>query len=109
MFAISDVMMDRPIYAAGNTMWRITAAIGFAKGKRIFCFPWQTNRFVVAGVQFSLELIADIARKEGCILLIPVENDEQVKHFVDDIIDLSYKTRMEKIQRGEEENIITTQ
>jgi len=75
--------------------WRITAAIGIAQGKKIFCFPWKSNHYVMGGVLCALEILAKIVKKEGGILLMPLENDELVKHFIDGTIDLSYKTYLE--------------
>jgi len=87
-------MMDRPLYNAGNTAWRITVAIGIAQGKKIFCFPWKSNSFLRTLV-YTLERIAAIIKENGGILLLPTENDELVKHFVDDVVDLSHKTYYE--------------
>jgi len=100
MFEFSDVMMDRPIYNTGTSAWRITAAIGLAQGKKIFCFPWKSNSYI-KGMVHSLEKLAKIFIKEDCLLLIPLENDELVKHFVDDTVDLSYKTYFEGLLREE--------
>jgi len=92
MFGLSDVRLDRPLYKTSREAWRITAAIGLAQGKKIFCFPWKSNSYIEGGVLIALELLAGIVKKEGGLLLMPLENDELVKHFVDGVVDLSYKT-----------------
>ena len=101
LFGLSEERMDRPLYKTSREAWRITAAIGLAEGKKIFCLPWKSNQYVVGGVQYSLEIIAKVIKKEGGILLMPLENDELVRHFVDGVIDFSYKMRTEESSRGE--------
>jgi len=97
MFGLSEGRIDRPLHMTSREAWRITAAVGLAQGKKIFCFPWKSNNYIIGGVVYALEILAKIAKEEGCILLMPLENDELVKHFVDGTIDLSYKTYVERL------------
>ena len=43
MFHISDERFDRTIEGVGNEIFKAMAAIGFAYGKEIYCFPWLSN------------------------------------------------------------------
>lgn len=46
MFEIAPFRFERPLKAVGNECWRAMAAIGFANGKQIFCFPWLSAKMV---------------------------------------------------------------
>jgi len=88
MFGLTEERFKRPLHMTGNEAWRITAAVGLAAGKKIFCFPWLTNNYLKP-LTYAIEKMAEIIRQDNGILLLPVENADLVKGFVDDIIDLS--------------------
>ena len=43
MFCLTEERWNRPLSHCGNESYRITAALGYAAGKRVFCLPWMTN------------------------------------------------------------------
>ncbi|MDD4414256.1 MAG: hypothetical protein PHR14_06880 [Oscillospiraceae bacterium] len=88
MFGLTEERFDRPLNMTGNEIWRITAAIGLAQGKKIFCYPWMTNNQLKPLV-YATQKLADVFFKNNCILFLPVENSSLVGDFVNDIIDLS--------------------
>ena len=91
MFGLTEERFDRPLYMTGNEVWRITAAVGLANGKRIFCFPWLTNNYLKPLI-YAIEKMAEIIKKNDGILLLPVENADLIEGFVDDIIVLGEDT-----------------
>lgn len=88
MLGITEERYRRPLPYTGNEAWRITAAEGLALGKQIFCYPWMSNQYFKSYAYLS-ERLADICVQNNCILLMPLENEKAVKHFVNDVIDLS--------------------
>lgn len=88
MLGLTEERYHRPLPYTGNEAWRITAAEGLALGKQIFCFPWMSDQSFKVYAYLS-ERLADICAQNGSILFMPLESDAQVKHFVNDVIDLS--------------------
>ena len=43
IFRMEDFRFDRPVSATGNEKFKAMAAVGFAFGKEIFCFPWLSK------------------------------------------------------------------
>lgn len=80
--------LSRPLNMTGNEVWRITATIGLAMSKKIFCFPWMTNN-QLKPLLYSIKKLSEILKENQCILLLPVENKDLVHDFVNDSIDLS--------------------
>ena len=85
---LSDCRLTRPIDRTSGERWRITAAIGLAENKKIFCFPWMTN-MEFKRLPYAASKMGDLIAANGGILLIPIENDELVRDIVDDVVDLS--------------------
>ena len=44
LFAIDSNRFDRPLSCVGNSRFRCMAAIGYAWGKEIYCFPWFSQK-----------------------------------------------------------------
>jgi hypothetical protein len=91
MFTLDEERFTRPLYCTGNEKWRITAAIGLAQGKKIFCYPWFSATYLSDYV-FRIKMLEDMVRGQGVITLLPVANLEFVKDFVDGVVDLRYRT-----------------
>ena len=85
---LSACRLTRPIDRTSRECWRVTAAIGLAENKKIFCFPWMTNReFEI--LPYAVCMMGKLIAANGGILLIPIENAELVRDIVDDFVDLS--------------------
>ena len=71
-FFISDFKYKMPVRACGNEKIRIMAAIGYAWGKEIFCFPWYSkHRYENAfgeNISFSTEKLSEL----GKIVICPI-------------------------------------
>ena len=44
MFDLDTERINRPIKCVGNEKFRAMAAIGYAYGKEVFCFPWMSQK-----------------------------------------------------------------
>lgn len=67
-FHISEERFERDIRFASSEIWRISAAIGFALNKQIFCYPWLNTHDAVVALD---EAVLNILRKNRKIVLIP--------------------------------------
>lgn len=45
-FALSDERFNRGIRYISGERWRASMAIGYALGKKIYCFPWVNSKFL---------------------------------------------------------------
>lgn len=67
--------------------WRASAAIGYAYGRKIFCFPWLSSRFVnLLILNGRMNIYTDILKSENAIIIIPTENQESLEHIADEFI-----------------------
>lgn len=74
MFELKKTFLERRILALSHNMWLYSFAVGFAEGKKIFCLPWFTEgRLQTQTYRFAV--LADVAKKEDLIILIPAKND----------------------------------
>ncbi|MBQ3084050.1 MAG: hypothetical protein IJC46_01180 [Clostridia bacterium] len=44
LFQMTQERFERPLKGAGHEVFRAMAAIGYAHGKEIFCFPWLSHK-----------------------------------------------------------------
>jgi hypothetical protein len=66
MFELSDERFERDLDHVSGEIFRITAAIGFAEGKEIFCWPWRN-----AHEPGFDPRVAKTLRDNGKIVLVP--------------------------------------
>lgn len=69
-FHLTDARYNRSLNFSGNERFRCNAAIGFMQGKRIFCFPWMSQRaekYYRGNIYETCEILYDL----GCIVLLP--------------------------------------
>ena len=71
-FKLTD-RIDKPLKANGNEKYRAMAAIAFAYGKQIFCFPWfSKKRFEY--YETTIKFLLDIFIQEKKTVVFPVSN-----------------------------------
>lgn len=82
MFNISVERVDRNIKFVGYERWKASAAIGYANGKKIFCYPWMNSKDII---QFKEQLsyIAKVLLDAGCVVIIPTTKEENIKMISD--------------------------
>lgn len=69
--------------------WRASMAIGYASNKIVYCFPWMdTLCFYDCMYNSSVFRFFKKLKKEGAIIILPTSREENVKGFVDDIIQI---------------------
>lgn len=78
MFKISSERVERNISFVSGERWKASAAIGYANGKRIFCYPWMNSKDIEhlkEQLSHTVEALLDV----GCIVIIPTTNEENIK------------------------------
>ena len=77
LFGLDDERINRPLKACGNEKIRAMAAIGYAFGKQIFCFPWLSK------IRYSyfynhIKYVVDTLITLGAIVIVPTEEEEKI-------------------------------
>lgn len=93
MFGLSNERFSKPLSMTGNEVWRITAALGYAEDKKIFCYPWRTNRQLKSHI-YMIQKISEIFVMDNSYLFLPVENGTLLREYVNDVVDLSAEQRI---------------
>jgi len=71
MFFLDELRFERPLSQVGNECFRAMAAIGYAHGKKIYCFPWLSKmRF--DGYHGNMTGLLHILESLGMIVISPV-------------------------------------
>ena len=89
-FHLSEDRLHHYIHHYSWEVWRVSAAIGYALGKKIFCFP-PLPAFMVADVVTSAGffIYVEKLRREGCILVLPCSSRVILEAVADEVIELN--------------------
>lgn len=102
-FALTPERANRRLSHLSGERWRASAALGYARGKKIFYAPYKTSSFYYAmsssGMLKALRELTD----SGGVVLLPVGSDGFMKHIADHIIyvDEEYETNRLRQYYGE--------
>lgn len=77
-FEISNERIDRSIDFVSGERWKASAAIGYANGKKIFCYPWLNSRDV-KNLREQLSKTIKNLLDAGCIVIFPTTKEENIK------------------------------
>ena len=78
LFRVSDERVNRNINFVSGERWKASAAIGFANGRRIFCYPWMNTRDVrLLKEQMAGTIEFLLASK--CIVILPTTTERNVE------------------------------
>lgn len=71
LFCLDSERVERPICCVGNERFRAMAAVGYAFGKQVFCFPWLSKKmfeYYTNNILWTLEML----EKLEMIVIVPV-------------------------------------
>ena len=85
-FQLTDSRFQRPLTENGNEALRAAAAIEFAKGKDLFCFPWFSAKMLCYYAE-HIRMICDFLSQQGKITLLPTSYVNQIDNYR--VLDLS--------------------
>lgn len=78
MFQISNERIERNIAFLSGERLKASAAIGYAFGKQIFCFPWMnSNDF--EHLKEQLSKVVDVLLNAGCTVIMPTTKAENIE------------------------------
>lgn len=78
LFNVSKERVERNIRYASGERWKASAAIGYAYGKKIFCYPWMNSKDVELLRQQLSETIKILIDCE-CIIIFPTTTENNLK------------------------------
>lgn len=73
LFLIDPDRFNRPVSEAGNERFRCVAAVGYASGKSVFCFPWLSRK-QVDYFGNNLFAVCEVLAKANKIVVIPTNH-----------------------------------
>ena len=86
-FRLTDKQLKMKISDLGSERWEISAVIGYAHNRNIFCFPWMnTGYYNDLMMNTGIERCLEILKREGNIVIIPVGKREPLDTIADEII-----------------------
>lgn len=89
-FHLTEERLDLKLENYSWEVWRVSAAIGYALGKQIFCFPSMATlmvRDLITNAGFFIYV--EKLKREGGILLLPSSNKNVLEAVSDEIIELN--------------------
>ncbi|RKN71860.1 hypothetical protein D7M11_28945 [Paenibacillus ginsengarvi] len=87
LFRLTPERLDRPIHSISTERYSASAAIGFACGKQVYCFPWL-NDYWVERLTLRIENIIGNVKKIGGIVILPTSREQYVQHLVDQMVEI---------------------
>lgn len=66
----------KPLEEMGNFIWNATAGLGWAKGRRIFCYPWLSN-YRLKSIENRIGNVSHTLSEMGGIVILPVSSSQQ--------------------------------
>lgn len=85
-FQLTDSRFQSPLMENGNEALRAVAAIEFAKGKDVFCFPWFSVKMLCYYAE-HIRAICNFLNQQGKIVLLPTSYVNQIDNW--HVFDLS--------------------
>lgn len=79
-------VLDRPLHYLSHKRWPATIAIGLAKGKRIFGFPWLNPNYIRAYRGAWLGHSLQILKELNAWIVIPTADPTSLDGHVEDIL-----------------------
>lgn len=88
-FCLTPERFERsPVHVHYAQSWFLSAAVGFASGKEIFCFPYLPVDTLRAVDVMCREGIFDLLREYGKIVLLPSVHQDRLDPVCDQVIDV---------------------
>ena len=78
MFGISSERVCRNIEYVSVERWQASVAIGFANGRKLFCYPWFNSKDI-GKLEKQLTNTVKTLRDLGCIVIMPTTKEENIR------------------------------
>ncbi len=77
LFELSEPRVGRTIKYVSGVRWKASIGIGFAYGKKIFCYPWMnSNDIRIWGEQISKSV--KVLTDNNCTVVFPTTKEENI-------------------------------
>ena len=74
IFCIDKERFNRPLSQVGNELFQAMAAIGYASGKEVFCFPWLSHKRYCY-YQVHIDALTKTLESLGKVVILPLEKE----------------------------------
>ena len=89
-FHIARERLDRsPAHIYYNQILYISAAVGFAAGRSVFCFPYLTADTIKAAEIMRSLGVLDLLKEHGKIVLLPSFHRDRLSALCDQVVDIA--------------------
>jgi ABC-type oligopeptide transport system ATPase subunit len=78
MFCVSNERVGRSIKKVSGERWKASIAIGYAYGKKIYCYPWMNSRDV-EHLKEQMKKNIEVLTNNKCIVILPTTSEENIK------------------------------
>ena len=78
MFELREPRLGRSIKYVNGERWKSSIAIGFAYGKKIFCYPWVNSKDVGI-MEEQMRKNIKILTDSNCFVVLPTTKEENIK------------------------------
>lgn len=78
MFRVSEQRVGRTIGRVSGERWKASIAIGFAYGKKIFCYPWMNSQDV-EHLKEQIKHSVQALMQNDCIVILPTTREENMR------------------------------
>lgn len=90
MFGLSKARYDRSIRCYSNERWRVSIALGYARGARIFGFPWMSPDYMVNFKDPWIKPIVDFLIQNDCLVIIPTIYNDDMSDIFTKLVSFEY-------------------
>lgn len=82
-FGLSNERFNRTIQYFSGERWKASMAIGYALGKRVYCFPWMNTK-VIVHLEDCLKQCLKVLLEVGAIIIIPSSKEGAIKSITNE-------------------------
>lgn len=77
LFLISDERFTRRLKYVSGERWKASAAIGYANGRSIYCYPWLNTKDI-EHLKEQISGTIEILKNAGAIIIVPTTKEENI-------------------------------
>lgn len=78
MFELLEPRLGRSIRYVSGARWKFSIAIGYAYGKKIFCYPWMNSKDI-GMMEEQMRKHIEILTDNNCFVVFPTTKEENIK------------------------------
>lgn len=98
-FVLTEPRYSRKLRCLSGERWRASAALGYAKEKKIFYSPYESSEFYYQMSQSGLLKALRNLTEDGAIVILAGGSDVVLKHIVDECVYLGREYDFDKLRK----------